>query len=176
MKSGGGLLDDGQPLVRPAHSQELHYEGELVVLIGEGGFQISKESAASHVWGYAPGIDFTLRDVQWRVRDQGRPWFPAKCFRGSAAIGPFKAASEVGDVSARRLRLLVNGLPRQDSLISAMNNDVASLVHLISADLPLLRGDAIFTGTPNGVGPCLPGDSVECQIEEVGSVRVKIVA
>ncbi len=176
LKSGGSLLDEGEPLVYPPNTRELHYEGELVALIGRDGYRISESEAPGHVWGYAPGIDFTLRDVQWRVRDKGQPWYLAKNFRGATAVGKFRAAAEVGECGPLRLQLSLNGTVRQDSLISAMNYDVPKLVEMLSANLPLLRGDAIFTGTPQGVGECRPGDDIECLIERVGSLRVKIIA
>jgi fumarylpyruvate hydrolase len=175
LKSSGTLLD-GSQLAYPPHTRELHYEGELVVLIGRDGYAVSEEAAPGHVWGYAPGIDFTLRDVQWRVRDKGQPWFPAKNFRGASAVGPFVPAAQVGDPRPLRLQLSVNGLNRQDSVISAMNFGVTSLISLISANVPLLRGDVIFTGTPQGVGQCQPGDEIECRIEKVGSLKVNVAA
>ena len=176
LKSSGSLLDPGDFLPYPPQTQELHYEGELVALIGRDCYRATEAEAAECVWGYAPGIDFTLRDVQWRVRGKGQPWFSAKNFRGATAVGPFVAASEVGDYTGLRLQLLVNGMTRQDSLLSAMSHSVANLVCLLSANLPLLRGDAIFTGTPQGVGQCQPGDEIECRIERIGSLHTRIVA
>lgn len=174
LKSSGTLLDDGAALRYPPNTRELHYEGELVALLGRDGYQVSEEEALGLIWGYAPGIDFTLRDVQWGVRGKGQPWFPAKNFCGAAAVARFVPADQVAELGARRLQLLVNGITRQDSLLSAMNHGVAALVSLISATVPLLRGDAIFTGTPQGVGECHPGDDIECRIEGLGSLRVKI--
>jgi fumarylpyruvate hydrolase len=176
LKSGGTILPPGEPLPYPPNTQELHYEGELVVLIGKEGYRISAAEAQDYVWGYAPGIDFTLRDVQWRVRGKGQPWFPAKNFRGASAVGEFQPAAAVGDVAPLHLQLSVNGLTRQDSLLSAMNHGAASLIELLSANLPLLRGDAIFTGTPQGVGECSPGDEVVCRIERIGAVQVRVAA
>lgn len=175
LKSSGTLLPEGEPLLYPPQTRELHYEGELVALIGREGYRIGEAQALDHVWGYAPGIDFTLRDLQWAVRGKGQPWFPAKNFRGATAVGLFRPAAEVGDVGGLRLQLLVNGITRQDSLLSAMNHGVAGLICLISAHVPLLRGDAIFTGTPQGVGECQPGDEIECRVERLGSFKTRIV-
>jgi len=175
LKSSGSLLDADEPLVYPPNTRELHYEGELVVLIGRDGYRVSEAQAQQMVWGYAPGLDFTLRDKQWAVREKGQPWFPAKNFRGASGVGRFLPAAEVGDYSGLRLQLFVNATPRQDTLLSAMSHGVPNIISLISAHLPLLRGDVIFTGTPQGVGPCTPGDEIECRIERIGSLKVSVV-
>ncbi len=174
LKSSGGLIGDGGGLPYPPLTRELHYEGELVVLIGREGYQVGEAEAMGLVWGYAPGIDFTRRDLQRQVKELGKPWYPAKNFFGSAAVGRFRPAAEVGEWAPLRLRLTVNGSVRQDSLLSAMSHGVAGLVSLLSANIPLLRGDAVFTGTPQGVGECHPGDRVECRIERIGGVRVEV--
>ncbi|MFH0810844.1 MAG: fumarylacetoacetate hydrolase family protein, partial [Pseudomonadota bacterium] len=174
MKSGGSLIFDGGLVPFPPHTQEMHYEGELVVLIGQEGYRVPEAEAMKMVWGYAPGIDFTLRDLQRKAKEKGQPWYPAKNFAGAAAVGVFRPAAQVGDYAPLRLELFVNGARRQDSLLSAMNHGVAELIAALSANLPLLRGDAIFTGTPQGVGECREGDSVECLMERVGRVTAAI--
>jgi len=175
MKSSGSVLGEGQEVRIPAWTKEFHYEGELVALIGKGGYRISEDDALDHVWGYAPGLDFTLRDLQREEKAAGQPWWKCKNFAGATAAGEFIAKENVPrSVDDLRLSLRLNGETRQNSLIGAMNYRLPQLVALISANLPLLPGDAIFTGTPEGVGSCASGDEVVVTVEEVGSLTVRV--
>lgn len=175
-KSSAGLIGNGEALPYPENTADLHYEGELVVLIGKDGDHVPPERAMAHVWGYAPGIDFTLRDRQREAKEKGQPWFASKNFRGAAAVGVFRPKSALPDVSAGTLRLSVNGAARQEAKFSAMAHDVPALIAKLSENLPLLRGDAIFTGTPSGVGPVRPGDLVVCAIAGLGSLSIRITS
>ncbi|MGH8103571.1 MAG: fumarylacetoacetate hydrolase family protein [bacterium] len=173
-KSSAGLIGDGDSLQYPQNSQDLQYEGELVVLIEKDGDFIPRERAMEHVWGYAAGIDFTLRDVQKEAKAKGQPWFASKNFRGAAAVGPFKRLNS--GLSNETLRLTVNGVVRQEAKLSRMANDVPSLIAKLSENLTLLRGDIIFTGTPAGVGPVQPGDLVVCEISSLPLLSIRISA
>ncbi|MBI4613085.1 MAG: fumarylacetoacetate hydrolase family protein [Planctomycetes bacterium] len=173
-KSTGALLANGGVLPYPEETEELHYEGELVVLVGEGGARIPPAEAASRIAAYAAGIDFTRRDLQREAKAKGEPWFAAKNFAGATAVGPFVAASRVEPIGSRRLALRVNGELRQESLLSAMLRPAPELVSLVSRIVPLLPGDILFTGTPSGVGPVSPGDLVLCEIDGLPALEVRI--
>src|SRR5690606_33619164 len=86
-KPADALLGEGQPLVYPPKTQELHHEVELVVALASGGRDIPVEAAASHIWGYGIGCDLTLRDLQGVAKKMGRPWDLSKGFDGSATCG-----------------------------------------------------------------------------------------
>lgn len=173
-KSSAALIGDGGSVPYPTNTADLQYEGELVVLIGKDGDHIAPERALDLVWGYAPGIDFTLRDIQKDAKAKGHPWFFSKNFRAAAAVGAFHLKSALPNLPDARLTLSVNGTRRQEAKFREMANDVAALISRLTENLPLLRGDAIFTGTPAGVGPVKPGDLVVCTIEGLAPLSVRI--
>jgi 2-keto-4-pentenoate hydratase/2-oxohepta-3-ene-1,7-dioic acid hydratase in catechol pathway len=176
LKARASLAADDQTLVIPSWTNDLQFEGELVALIGRRGRDISVECAIEHVWGYAAGIDWTLRDLQHGARRRGEPWFPGKNFAGAAAIGPFRPRSAIRELGACTLRVSVNGEVRQEARLSEMRRSVAEIVAHISSVLPIAPGDAVFTGTPAGVGRVQSGDVVRCEIEGVGSVTTHVAA
>lgn len=108
--------------------------------------------AASHIFGYAVGLDMTRRDLQIHMREQGRPWEIGKAFDFSAPIGPVHPISATGPIEQGAISLAVDGQPRQSSdvnhLIWSVNETIANLSTLFA----LRPGDLIFTGTPEGVG------------------------
>lgn len=176
LKARASLVADGTPLIYPAWTDDLQYEGELVALIGRAGRDIAEDRALEHVWGYAAGLDWTLRDRQRDSRGNGEPWFVAKNFAGAAAVGAFRRRSNVAAVSALEIVTTVNGEERQRAGCAAMRHGLPALVAHVSRVVPLSPGDAIFTGTPSGVGPVRPGDVVCCTIAGVGSVTTPVVA
>ncbi len=176
LKARASLSGDGEPLVLPAWTSDLQYEGELVALIGRGGRDIPEAAAMEHVWGFAAGLDWTLRDRQRDSRASGEPWFPAKNFAGAAAVGAFRPRTAVGALADLELITTVNGEERQRARCGAMRYPLPALIAHVSRVLPLSPGDAIFTGTPAGVGPVQAGDVVCCTIGGVGSVTTPVVA
>ncbi|HMK88462.1 MAG TPA: fumarylacetoacetate hydrolase family protein [Methylocystis sp.] len=173
-KPADAVVASGAVIPYPSQTRNFHYEIELVAALKSGGADISRERALEHVYGYAAGVDLTRRDLQQRARDEGKPWDFSKGFDLSAPIGDIRPASEIGHPSAGRITLAVNGVTRQDSDIADMILDTASVIAEISRYVALAAGDLIFTGTPAGVGPLLPGDSVEGGVEKVGSVSLRI--
>mgnify|MGYP001612316616 FL=1 len=163
-KSTSIVLASGGVLPYPPDTKELHHEGELVVLLGEGG-----RPAA-----YAAGIDFTRRDLQREAKSRGEPWFPGKNFPGAAAIGGFVDAGAFEPIAGRRLVLTVGGQVRQEARLDEMLRDVPALLGLLARIVPLVPGDAVYTGTPSGVGPVAPGDVVRCEIEGLPPLEVRI--
>lgn len=159
----------------PTMTSDLHHEIELVVAIGRGGRDISVDDAASHIWGYAVGLDMTRRDLQGEAKKQGRPWDTGKGFDHSAPIGPIHAASHLELKSDAAITLKVNGDVRQQSDISKLIWNVSETIAHLSRYFMLQPGDLIYTGTPAGVAAVKRGDVLEGSIDGLGSLRLKIV-
>ena len=168
-------------IVLPKVSAQIDYEAELVVVIGRGGKNIPKQKVVEHVAGYCPGHDVSARD--WQLNKPGKQWLLGKTFDTFAPFGPeLTTADEVGDPSDLRIQLRLNGTTMQDSRTNQLIFKIDELVAYVSQVCTLVPGDVIFTGTPPGVGmarkpPVLlkPGDSVEVEIEKLGTLRNKCV-
>lgn len=173
-KPADALVESGRAIPYPSLTQNLHHEIELVAALGRGGADIPAAAALTHVFGYAAGVDLTRRDLQAAARAAGLPWDMSKGFDNSAPIGAIRPAAEIGHPSQGRIALSVNGAPRQQGDLSDMILGVAEIVAALSRFVALSPGDLIFTGTPSGVGPLLPGDRAEGEVEGVGSVSVTI--
>lgn len=162
-----------------AMTQQLDYEVELAVVIGEGGRNIARKDAWSHVFGFTVLNDITARDLQ-RRHDQ---WFKGKSLDGSAPMGPcIVTLDEFEDIGSIELVARVNGETRQKACVSQMIFDIPELIAQLSAGLTLQSGDVIATGTPSGVGYAMDppqflqdGDVVECSIPGIGTISTRIV-
>lgn len=159
----------------PPQTANLHHEIELVVAIGRGGSAIAAADAFAHVWGYAVGLDMTRRDLQFALRDKGRPWDVAKGFDCSAPISPLKPAAKTGEITRGEIWLDVNGQRRQGSDVSKLMWSVAETIEHLSGYYALAPGDLIFTGTPEGVGAVVRGDLLSGGIAGIGGLQVRIV-
>jgi fumarylpyruvate hydrolase len=159
----------------PPMTNDLHHEIELVVAIGKGGCDIDVADAASHIWGYAVGLDMTRRDLQGEAKKQGRPWSTGKGFDHSAPIGPIYAASNLDLKNDAAIYLNVNGEKRQRSDISKLIWSVSETIAYLSRYFTLQPGDLIYTGTPAGVAAVKQGDLLEGGIEGLGGLNVKII-
>lgn len=158
------------PVLKPRHSSEFDYEGELAVIIGTGGENISREAALGHVAGYSCYMDGSARDWQ-------HSWFTAgKNWRQTGAFGPWMAtADEIPDPHRLAIRTWLNGRMVQEDTTASMIHKVAELIEYISTFTSLTPGDVIITGSPGGVGkkrnPPLfmqAGDRIEVEIENIG--------
>ncbi len=159
----------------PGETANLHHEIELVVAIGRAGHNIAKADAASHIWGYAVGLDMTRRDLQFALRDKGRPWDVAKAFDFSAPVSPLKPKSATGEITAAAIWLEVNGQKRQSSDVAKLIWNVNETIEHLSKFFSLVPGDLIFTGTPEGVGAVKPGDLMAGGIAGIGTLTVRVV-
>ena len=175
-KPADAVLADGADLPYPPGTENLHYEAELVVALGLGGCNIAPADALAHVYGYAVGNDFTRRDLQAAAKDQGRPWDAAKGFDHSAGIGAIHPVGSAGHPRRGQIWLTVNGAERQRSDLEEMIWDVAGVIAELSRYWRLAPGDLIYTGTPHGVGPLVPGDVVVVGIEGLGTLTHRVVA
>jgi 2-keto-4-pentenoate hydratase/2-oxohepta-3-ene-1,7-dioic acid hydratase in catechol pathway len=174
------LVAPGDPIVRPAVSDELDWEGELAVIIGRGGRHITRDDALQHVAGYAIFNDVTVRDFQFRV-----PQYTAgKNFSASGPFGPWLTlADEVPDPQALEIVTTINGVEKQRANTSDMIFDVATIIEHIAEFVELEPGDVIATGSPAGVGfkrdpPefLRPGDICRIEISGLGALENPVAA
>ncbi len=173
-KPADAVVMNGAVLAYPSATANLHHEAELVVALKSGGQDLSQDKALDCVFGYAPGIDLTRRDLQEQAKKAGRPWDVAKGFDHSAPIGALRPASQIGHPAKGSITLSVNGQMRQSGDLSDMIWPVAGVLAHLSRLVRLEAGDLIFTGTPEGVGPLVKGDHAQVVIEGVGSLDITI--
>lgn len=173
-KFADALVLNGATLPYPPETTNYHFEAELVIAIGHAGAKVSEADALGLVYGYATGLDMTRRDLQLAARDKGRPWEIGKNFAFSAPMAAIAPVAEVGHLANAAIRLTVNGDIKQDADIADMIWDCAEQIAYISRFERLLPGDLIFTGTPAGVGPVVPGDVIEVTIAGLEPLRVTI--
>lgn len=159
----------------PSLTDNLHHEIELVVAIGEGGKNIPASKAMNHVYGYAVGLDMTRRDLQNDMKKQGRPWCIGKGFDHSAPIGPITRHVDAGEIQRAAIYLKVNAQDRQRSNISQLIWNIAETIAHVSTAWELQAGDLIYTGTPEGVGPVVRGDTLEGGVTGLGTLKLVVV-
>jgi fumarylpyruvate hydrolase len=158
----------------PSLTTNFHHEIELVVAIGQGGVNIRAAEAASHIYGYAVGLDMTRRDRQGEMKKQGRPWEIGKAVDQSAPIGAIVPKAQTGELSAGAITLHVNGQLRQTSDLKELIWSVAETIEHLSAAWRLQAGDLIYTGTPAGVAAVVKGDVMEGHIAGLPPLRVAV--
>lgn len=158
----------------PVKTSNYHHEIELVVAIGKGGKNISVEDAAKHIFGYAVGLDMTRRDLQMKMREAGRPWEIGKAFDYSAPIGEITPIAKTGDLNSGEIHLTVNGKTTQKSNITHLIWSVSETIANLSTLFELKEGDLIMTGTPEGVGAVVAGDTMVASIEGLKSITVAV--
>lgn len=168
------IAHDGEAIAYPPETDDLHYEGEMVVAVGRGGTDIAEVQALEHVWGYGIGNDLTRRDVQGVAKKMGRPWDWGKGFDKSAVIGPIHPVESIGHLSKGFVRSWVNGELRQDGDLGQMIWSVPEIISFISRSMRLAPGDLILTGTPAGVGKLVPGDEIRVAVEGLGEISNRI--
>jgi fumarylpyruvate hydrolase len=175
-KPADAILESGNPVPYPPRTANLHHEIELVVAIGRQGADIPLEDANAYIYGYAVGNDLTRRDLQFASRDAGRPWDTAKGFDHSAPITAIHRIEDVGLLEKGEIWLTVNDKKRQTSNLTDMIWSVPEIIVELSQLYTLMPGDLIFTGTPSGVGPLVPGDEVEGGVELLGILQFTVAA
>ncbi len=160
MKPPTALLIGNRPFFYPDFSQDIHYEGEIVLKIGRNGRSIQPEFALSYISGIGYGIDFTARDIQKRCKQKGLPWEKAKAFDKSAPISEFVDVKDL-NIHEIILETKLNDVTVQKGNSKDMIFDFSAVICHISKYFTLQMGDYIFTGTPSGVGPVKIGDKLE---------------
>jgi 2-keto-4-pentenoate hydratase/2-oxohepta-3-ene-1,7-dioic acid hydratase in catechol pathway len=169
LKPNTSVVGPGDPVFYPAQSTNVHYEGELAVVIGRICRDVPKEKVADVVHGYTVGNDVTARDLQRSDVQFTR----AKGFDSFCPLGPW-IETEL-DVSELRVQTYLNGDLKQDGSTRDLIFDVPTLVAHVSSVMTLLPGDVILTGTPEGVGPMEVGDEVDVVVEGIGTLTNKVV-
>lgn len=167
LKATGSLVGPGEGVGIWHPDRRTDHECELAVIIGRPGADISRDAAMAHVAGYAIGLDMTVRGSEDRS------------FRKSpdsySVLGPWLvSADEIDDPGALDLFLSVNGETRQDSNTRNLIFDVPRLIEYASSFYTLLPGDIIMTGTPEGVGPVVPGDRMLARIAGIGEMEIQV--
>jgi 2-keto-4-pentenoate hydratase/2-oxohepta-3-ene-1,7-dioic acid hydratase in catechol pathway len=164
------LLEPGGKIVIPEGATNVHYEGELVVVIGRKTKGVSPQEATGCIFGYTCGIDVSERE--WQKDDL--QWWRAK---GSDTFGPLGPAIALGlDYKESRLQTRVNGEVKQSQFLSDLLFDPAAVVSHASRWVTLLPGDVIYTGTPGTTRPLKPGDVVEVEIDGIGILKNVVAA
>ena len=169
----------GQALIKPKSSERFDYEGEMAVIIGDGGRNISEETALDHVAGYACYNDGSVRNWQRHTSQ----FTPGKTFPGTGAFGPYMVTpDEVGDYTKLPIQTRLNGKIMQDAKLSDLIFPVPRLINYVSQFTPLAGGDVIVSGTPGGVGDkreppvyMVPGDFVEVEIGILGTLANPVI-
>lgn len=172
LRPNTSVIGPGDPIVLPAGSTEVHYEGELAVVIGRVCRDVPAERVDEVILGYTCANDVTARDWQ---RGDGQ-WWRAKGFDASCPLGPYLVTGlGVRDVADRALSTRRDGEVVQSARTAQMVFDVTRIVVHVSSAMTLLPGDVILTGTPEGVGPITAGQRVEVDIEGLGVLSNPVV-
>lgn len=161
MKPDTALLKNNKPFFIPDFTQELHYETELIIKFNRIGKHIDSKFSERYFTEIGLGVDFTARDLQRKLKAEGKPWEVCKAFDNSAVIGNFLPTSELGDIQKIEFRLDLNGKTVQNGNSQNMIFPINELVSYVSRFFTIKIGDILFTGTPVGVGKVAIGDRLE---------------
>ncbi|MFZ5618271.1 MAG: fumarylacetoacetate hydrolase family protein [Pseudomonadota bacterium] len=176
-KPADAIVPTGSVIPYPQATQNLHYEGELVVALKTGGRDVkTAEEAGALIFGQAAGCDLTRRDLQAAAKKAGAPWDASKGFDNSAPIGLIARIEDFPQslFDDARLALTVNGAEKQSASLNSMIWSVPEIIMALSRLFELKAGDLIFTGTPEGVGPLAREDRVEVTIGPLPSLEFSI--
>lgn len=167
LKATSSLIGAGQAVVADWPERRIDHEIELALVIGKTGFRVSEAQALSHVAGYMIGLDMTLRGTEDRSLRKSLDTF--------TVLGPHVVtADEIGDPGQLEFELKVNGVTRQKSNTRHLIWSVQKLIAYASQAYTLYPGDVILTGTPEGVAPVLPGDTMQAWMEQIGQMSVQV--
>jgi fumarylpyruvate hydrolase len=173
-KPRDAVVSDGARVPYPPLTSDFQFEVELVVALDGGGSDIAVNKANELIWGYAVGIDLTRRDRQRDARDMKLPWEAGKSFDASAPCGPIVPTSDHSRFKNCAITLSVNGVERQRGDIGQMIWSVPEVIAQLSKQVRLEAGDLIYTGTPSGVGPVVPGDVITAHIDGLPPLTITI--
>jgi len=175
MKPETALVKRNAPVFYPDFTENLHYEGELVIKISKNGKKIQSKFANKYYNEVSIGFDLTARDVQSRQKEKGLPWEIAKGFDGSAPIGRFVPKSEVINSEGEIVyEIFKNGEKVQHGNTELMIFKIDEIIAYISNIFTLKKGDLIYTGTPKGVGPLAIGDNLSGKINNLELINLDI--
>jgi len=163
-----------RPISFPRDKGAVHFETELAVLIGRPLTNASASDAEAAILGYGLALDLTLRDLQSELKEQGQPWECAKSFDGACPLSPFVPVDRLPR-DHLTFTLDINQQRRQTGDTRDMLNPIVPLITHISSHFTLLPGDVILTGTPSGVGPLEPGQTLSLELERALFVETHVV-
>ena len=167
LKATSSVIGASQTVMADWPDRRIDHEVELALVIGRKGFRIPESQALSHVAGYMIGLDMTIRGTEDRSFRKSLDTF--------TVLGPWLVtADELGDPSQLDLEITVNGQPRQKSNTALLIWNVQKLIAYASQAYTLYQGDVIMTGTPEGVAPVVPGDTMHARIERIGQMQVAV--
>ncbi|HEY6952266.1 MAG TPA: fumarylacetoacetate hydrolase family protein [Bacteroidota bacterium] len=173
-KPPSSLVGHGAQVIYPTGVEYMHYEVELVVVIGQRCRHVKAEQSDQYIRGYTIGNDVTVRDF---VKNFYRPPVRAKGYDTFGPLGPYiVSADEVGDPANLNLRASVNGEVRQQGNTSQLLRPVPELIEYISMIMTLEAGDLIWTGTPKGISHVHPGDTMRLEIDGLGILENPVVS
>lgn len=173
LKPNSSVLNGDGEICLPKFSSCVHYETELVLLIGADSDGVCGDAAWDLVAGIGVGLDLTARDVQAEAKAQGLPWSKAKGFKHAACVSPFVAV-QAADREAVRFGMSLNGQPVQSGDTRHMIYPVAELLGYLAETYGLRRGDLVFTGTPSGVGELRSGDCAVLDLDGRTGARFQV--
>ncbi|KAG9413703.1 hypothetical protein AC1031_012929 [Aphanomyces cochlioides] len=171
LKPTTSYVGEGGSVLLPPGIGSVHYEVELGIVIGKTGVDIEENQWRDYVAGYVLAIDMTARDLQAAAKKDGLPWTRGKCYDTFLPISDFIPSSQVTDPQNLNIWLRVDGVERQRGNTRDMVHNIPFLISHISRIMTLEEGDVIITGTPEGVGPVVPGNVMTAGID--GLVEVK---
>lgn len=174
LKADSSLLQNRKPFFLPDHLGQIDYEAEVVVRINRVGKTISQKFAHRYYDAITLGIDFTARDLQKKLRAEGKPWDLCKGFDGAAAIGEWIPKEKFQDIQSLDFHLDINGNTVQHGNTADMLYKIDEIISFISQYYTLKTGDILYTGTPVGVGPVKIDDRLEGYIEDQKVLELKV--
>jgi len=161
-KSRETIVHSGSRIPYPPQTDNLHFEVELVVAMAN----------ATEIFGFGVGIDMTRRDIQAIAKEKGGPWDMAKNFDSAAPCSALVRAKTAPDISEANITLKIDGQIKQNSTLDHMIYSVAEIISHLNQSVTLAAGDLIYTGTPEGVGPVIAGETLKGEIDGLPSVDV----
>jgi 2-keto-4-pentenoate hydratase/2-oxohepta-3-ene-1,7-dioic acid hydratase in catechol pathway len=171
LKPPSALIADGDPIVYPALSQFVSFEGELALVVGRRARRVRREEASAILFGYTCLNDITARDLQ----KKDNQWARAKGFDTFCPAGPWIVPRAELDLAGVRVRSFVDGAKKQDAPVAGMIFPIDVIIAFVSEFLTLEPGDLIATGTPPGVGPLQPGSQVRVEVDGIGALENKVI-
>ena len=173
-KPADSIVPNGGEVAYPVATKNLHPEIELVVALGQGGWNIPVADANDCIYGYGVGLDLTRRDMQGVAKDMGRPWDLSKGFDNAAPMTAIWPVSETGILETGDITLTVNGELRQKGDLADMIWNVPETINYLSGLIELKPGDLIFTGTPEGVAAIERGDRLVGHVDGLDDLHVTL--
>lgn len=175
MKPQTAIVSLHEPIAIPTLKGEVHYEAEIAVLVGAELKNADNDRIKNGITGIGVALDLTLRSLQDQLKQQGHPWEKAKAFDGSCPLSRFEPANSFHSLNNLEIEFILSNTVKQKGSSAQMLFDILSLVGYISNWFTLKPGDVVLTGTPKGVGPLRPGDTVQIRLDNYITVHTSVI-